>query len=208
MLPARVILIVILVIIPVFGQPYIITESQPMSELIIEEFQDANLNGHQDTGDSGVSGWSFDIIGSDGHRIITANESGVARIILPPGLYRVRDAATSEWAKESCEIMVSLAPNTEQRIAFANYKVIESLNIKQNELNYRVYPQITFIPESLNFTESENEQRIDMTVYCPNYCNIYEAKIKLQIPKGWTVIPNSKSSQIYYSTKYNNFFYL
>jgi hypothetical protein len=197
MFSARIILIIILVIMPVVG-PEKTIDSRPMSELIIKNLG----NGDQNVGDSEISGWKFTIIGPDNSQTtVTTDENGVARVILPPGDYIVRD----ETILKEPKMTVSLAPNEKTTIVIANARAIESRKMKQNELNYVGYPQISLIPESLNFTESENGQRIDMTVYCPNYCNIYEANIKLEIPKDWTIIPNTESTPIYYLTKENTF---
>lgn len=207
MLSARIILIIILVVMPIFGEiGNEIVDFRPMSELIIEYFGDANRDGYQNVGEYGLSFQNITIIGPNNFQeIVTTDENGVARILLPPGDYKVREATRSGWVTEPHETRVSLLPNEKRRIGFGNYYVIESLKMKQDDLKYSGYPQITLIPESLNFTESESEQRIYMTVYCPDYCNIYEAKIKLEIPKDWTIIPNTEPSPIYYLTKENTF---
>jgi uncharacterized protein (DUF2141 family) len=73
-----------------------ITVDRPRGELCIGTFNDLNGNGGQDTGEPGLSGFVFQVSGTDPATTLTTGPNGDCKN-LPPGTYTVVEQPQSGW---------------------------------------------------------------------------------------------------------------
>jgi hypothetical protein len=188
----------------------------PESRLEIRCLYDRNSNGVQDINESGISGWTFEIQGSDNKYTINTDENGKADTWLHPGTYKVIELGRIGYETISpYSQTVSLMAGQKQTIYFANklinvpIKTIDSRHSTEDNLTYSGYPQITLMPESQTFTDSdwkqEHGKRINIAVENPDYSKLNNANIKINISDGWEIIPNPEDSPICYILKEKTF---
>jgi hypothetical protein len=99
-----------------------------------------------------------------------------------------------------------LSPGTDQKDVRPRPVTI-SIGIEPIEES--VEPKIYFIPDEISYSindwKLEHKNQIKISVYNPSLCHITLASIKLSVPKGWSLIPDTSSDVINYDPDESTF---
>lgn len=114
-----------------FGNAIVIIPPTTQTQLVIQKYNDANANGSRESGEAGLSGFSFTVRSSDGAVVRTAvtGDAGTATLLsLPLATYTITEDAQAGWTNTdpggtAGKTVTLTSATTSVTVAFGNAQV-------------------------------------------------------------------------------------